>query len=775
MKEIAVRELAYFSDSSGDLSVEFFSNRDENLGKMAHEYHQGQYLENDKAEVYIKYELDILGEKYLLHGFIDGVLKRHGKTIIEEIKSTTSDLDLINVDFHKEHLAQAKIYAYLYMLINNLEYIDVRLTYISIVDYDTKSFDMNLKKDELEDYVFKLIDDYVSFLNLVDESKKNRKKTIEEIEFPFSSKRIGQLELMKAVYQALSENDILYTIAPTGIGKTMATIFPALKTLKDNDKLFYVTAKELGKEAPLKAIRILMDNGLKMKCISITAKRKICNNKMANCNPDECPFAKGYFDRLKDATLDIFSNYDIYDSNTILKVTNKHKICAFEFSLYLSYFCDLVIADYNYVFDPHAHLIRYFDDDTYKPKVLVDEAHNLISRSKEMYSSVISSDDLRVLRSKMNGITPSIRKECNFAIEKVETYRENLKDNAIYVTDVLDLNIDRALRNLIVKVDECLSENKNDKIKDKDVILEVYYKMLDFVRIGEFFGKTHRFIARLDNDNIYIEYFCMDASKLILDTINTSIHGIVFFSATLYPIKYHMDLITHGEGKYLELESPFDPNNLDIIINNKISTKYKNREYTIDDIIEYIEALVESKEGNYIVFFPSYQYLNMVKEKIIDPDYELIIQENKMSDNDKNIIMEKFKNTTNKKVGLFVSGGSFSEGIDLIGDALSGVIIVSVSLPMICDENDILKDYFEEEYQKGFDYAYTYPGFTKVIQAVGRVIRDVNDKGIAILIDERFTYSLYKRLYPPHWKNIKIINNTYDIKKEIKDFYRKNM
>jgi len=770
MTEIAVRELAYFSDSSGDLSVEFFSNRDENLGKMAHEYHQAHYKENDISEYYIKYNLTINNKEYKLHGFIDGVLKERGKIIIEEIKSTSSDLDLINIDYHKEHLAQAKIYAYLYMLNNKLDNINVRLTYVSIIDYETKSFDLEFNISELEDYVFKLLDDYISFINLIEESKIKRNKTIKEIEFPFKEKRKGQHELMAATYNALKDNEILYTIAPTGIGKTMATIFSALKSLKDNDKLFYTTAKELGKDAPLNAIRILKEKGLEVKCISITAKRKICNNKMANCNPDECPFAKGYFDRLKDTTLDIFNNYDIYDMKTILDVTNKHKICAFEFSLYLSYFCDIVIADYNYVFDPHAHLVRYFEDDTYKPKVLVDEAHNLIQRSKDMYSSQISSDDIRLLRSKMNGITPSIRRECNKAIEKIEFYRENLKEKALFVSLDRDNEIDKALRSLVVKVDEVLSENKKNKIKDKDIILEIYYKMLDFIRIGEYFSDTHRFLARLVDDNINIEYFCLDASQLILDTIKESIHGIVFFSATLYPIKYHTDLITHGVGKYLELESPFDSNNLDLIINNKISTKYKDREASIDEIIEYIEALVEAKSGNYMVFFPSYQYLNLVKDKLVDTDFELIIQNNKMTDIERLEIIEKFKTTTNTKVGLFVMGGSFSEGIDLVGDSLTGVIVVSVSLPLICDENDILKSYFEEIYGEGFDYAYTYPGFTKVIQAVGRVIRDFSDRGVAILIDDRFTYSMYKKLYPPHWKNIKIINNTYDLKKELKEF-----
>ena len=771
MTNIAVKELAYFSCGSGNLTTEFFSNHDFKEGSRAHDFLQSHYDKKSKAEVYIKHEFEVNNTKYLLHGFIDGVLNIDDVIVIEEIKSTTSDLDFIDLDFHKEHLAQAKIYAYLYALQNDMKFINVRLTYISIIDYETKSFNLEFSLDELETFTLDALEEYIKFQDLLDQAKIERKKTIDEIKFPFESLREGQRDLMKSCYKTMKDEGILYAIAPTGIGKTMATMFSALKSLDDNDKLFYVTAKGSGKNAPLDAIKILQKKGLKLKAIDITAKKKACNNKSKNCNPDECPFAIGYFDRLKNATKEIFENYDIFDYETINHISDKHKICSFEFSLYLSYFCDLVIADYNYVFDPHAHLIRYFDDDTYKPKVLVDEAHNLIQRGKEMYSASISSSDIRLLRSKMNNLSPSVRKNANLVIEKIESYREYLTENTLYVETTLNIGLNQALNQLFLKIDEILEENKKTKINEKDSILEIYFKILDFINVTECFGETHRLIATISNDNVTISLECLDASKLLLDTIKTSIHGIVLFSATLYPIEYHANLITCGEGKYLELPSPFDPNNLDIIINNSISTKYKNREGSIDSIIETIEILTSSHEGNYIVFFPSYQYLNIVKDKLNDVDFELIVQDSQMNDKDRNEIIDKFKNTKNTKVGLFVMGGVFSEGIDYIGDALSGVIIVGVGLPLVCDSNNILKDYFEIKYQKGFDYAYKYPGFTKVIQAVGRVIRDKSDRGVAILIDDRFTHIGYQKLYPPHWQNIKVITNSYDLKKELKEFY----
>lgn len=772
MKNIAVKELAYFTCGSGDLQTEYLSNYDLKIGTKAHEFLQSQYLEKDEKEFYIKKEVECLGEKYLLHGFIDGVLNRHEEIIIEEIKSTSTDLDEINLDYHKEHLAQAKIYAYMYGLEHNISKMHIRLTYISTVDYQTKSFDQLLEIDELEDFVFTLLTDYVGWLKLLEATNQKRNETIASISFPFEHEREGQRALMTATYKALTQKEILYTIAPTGIGKTMATMFSGLKSLKDTDKLFYLTAKGSGKNSPIEALNILADKGLKIKAIDITAKKKICNAKMAHCNPDDCPFAKGYFDKLKQATEEIYKEYDIYSSDIILDITNKYQICAFEFSLNLSYYCDVVIADYNYAFDPKAQLIRYFEDDSYKPKLLVDEAHNLISRSKEMYSAHINEFDIINVRSKLNEFKPSVRKCCNKILEIFDNYREEIAVNTLFVDKSMNEELNILLRELLTKCDDIFEHNK--KIKDKDLILESYFKILDFLRISEYFSETHRMLVKLDNDVVNIYYLCLDASKFILDTIHSSVYGIVFFSATLYPIKYYSNLLTQGEGKYLELPSPFEPNNLDIIINNEISTKYKNRIYSVDKIIETIEVLSSTKPGNYIVFFPSYQYLNMVVSQIVEPDFEIIIQKNDLNEEDKNKIIDKFKTTTNNKFGFFVMGGTFSEGIDFIGDSLSGVIIVGVGLPMVCDENNLLKEYFDNIYDSGFDYAYTYPGFNKVIQAVGRVIRDYTDRGVAILMDERFGYSSYKELFPPHWKNIKYISKKHNLKQELLDFSKKD-
>ncbi len=769
--KIAVKELACFVCQSGNLTNEFFSNRDLELGTKVHRFLQSKYNEKSQSEVYIKKEFFYHNRKIILHGFIDGVLNENDNPIIEEIKSTSKELDEIDLNERKEYLAQLKIYGYLYALEHNVNPISLRLTFVSLIDYQVKSYNFVINLEELENFVFNVLEEYMIWLDLQEEANVLKEETIKTIKFPFETMRKGQRDMMRACFQTMKNEEILYIVAPTGIGKTMASLFSTLKTLDKNDKLFYLTAKGSGKNAPIKAIKLLAQRGLKIKTIDLIAKKKICNAKLKNCNPEECPFAVGYFDRLKDATLEIFANNDIYDEELITKVSNKHKVCAFEFSLYLSYYCDVVIADYNYVFDPRVHLIRYFEDDTYHPKVLVDEAHNLIARSKDMYSANLNEIDIRNLRKALNGYKPSIRSDCNQVIEKFDSYQDLIVDKAIYVSQINDHELIVMLKSLLAKCDNLFLENK--KIPHKDEALESYFKILDFVLIAEYFGPNHRLLAKVVDEAVELNLFCLDASNFILDTIKSSIKGIVFFSATLKPFNYHANLLTKGEGKFLELASPFDPNKLDIIINSRVSTKYKQRSQSIDYILEAIEILTKVKQGNYIVFFPSYQYLNMVVDSLGETDYETLVQKNNFTELERSEIIDRFKETTTCKVGFFVLGGVFAEGIDLIGDLLNGVIIVGVGLPMICDENNILKDYFEIEYGNGFEYAYTYPGFTKVVQAAGRVIRSEEDRGVVILIDERFREDRYQELMPSHWQNKKYLADAYHLKKELEIFFNK--
>lgn len=769
--KIAVKELAAFVCQSGDLTSSQMNKADLIAGTKIHQMIQSKYPASSLSEQYIKEEFSYHNHRIFLHGFIDGILEENDETIIDEIKSTNEDLEELTEESHPEYLAQVKLYGYLYALQHEMKQIHLRLTYVSVVDYEIRKMDFRYEQDELEEFCFSLLEEYLRFREMFDLAQKNRQETIQTLKFPYDSMRQGQRDMMKACFQAMKNQEILYCIAPTGIGKTIATMFSSLKTLKEKEKLFYLTAKGSGKNAPLEAMKRMNRQGLKIKTIDITAKKKICNSKSPTCHPEECPYAKGYYDRVRETLEEIFEQTDIFDADTILQTTNRHRICAFEFSLYLSYFCDVVISDYNYVFDPRVHLIRYFDTDDYQAKVLVDEAHNLVSRGKEMYSSALSETTILNLRKRLTGIRPSIRTECNKVLDKFESVREWVTPDTPYCSSTYDQEWTILLKHVIEKCDWIFEENP--KMPHKEEVWEEYFKIVEFLGISQYFSYQHRFLIQSDDqDGLQIQMMCLDASDFLLQTIHDAISGIVFFSATLSPISYYAQLLTQGEGKFLELPSPFPKEHLKIVIHQNISTKYRMRIHSVDEIIETIRIVTQEKPGNYIAYFPSYRYLKMVTDCLDEEPYRILIQKAEQTEEEKVSLLKQFQNTDECKVGFFVMGGLYSEGVDFIGDLLSGVIVIGVGLPQLCFENNILKEYFDQKFDNGFDYAYTYPGFTKVIQAVGRVIRSETDYGIAILMDERFGYEKYQNLMPSHWEKRSKVENLRQLRWEVRRFWQ---
>lgn len=769
-RTIAVKELAQFIYSSGDLTREFFSNKPNLDGKKAHSYLQNQYNNESKKEYYIKSEFSYKENEYIIHGFIDGVLESNGVIILEEIKSTQTKLKTIDLDFHKEYLAQLLLYAYLYANINLLDTINLRLTYIHTPDYETKSFDMIKTKDELETFFNDTLERYTSWLNLVEDSNNETLETVKNVKFPFETKREGQQDLMRATYYTLCNKNILYAIAPTGIGKTMATLFSGLKTItKRDEKLFYLTAKSMGKSVVRDSINLLLDKGLKLKAIVLTSKAKACFTGEKICKPDKCKYAKGYFDRLRNAVEDIYVHESLLSEEKIKEYAIKYKICPFEFSLDLSEFCDLIVGDFNYVFDPKAHLIRYFEDNKYKIKILCDEAHNLVDRSREMYSSSLKHTDVVNLIECLMQFDKTLFRKKSMLLNMLKEFEDIMSENLYYYSHYLD----EGLINLLKQIENISFNIFSDyeEFDGRDDALIYYFNLKDLLDTSEYYSENHMFMIKKVDNIFHIEVRCMDASSFLMDTINASSLGIVFFSATMYPINYYMDLLTKGNGKYLTLESPFDSKRLKLIVNDTISTKYKDRENTIDEIADTIRSLVNSKKGNYIAFFPSYKYIELVFDKLKDLDTTIVVQNRLMNEIDRENVLEIFKNTYEAHLGLFVLGGSFSEGVDFQGDLLNGVVVVGVALPMVNIENNLLSEFFENKYGKGFDYAYTYPGFTKVVQAAGRVIRTFSDYGVVILVDRRYKYKTYTQLMPNSWNERDIISNKKELLDSLEAFW----
>ncbi|MDI6452787.1 helicase C-terminal domain-containing protein [Peloplasma aerotolerans] len=769
-----VGELVSFLYSSGDLSSETFQNVSLLDGTRAHQHLQSKYSLTDQAEVPIHFEWHNDDYMILLSGRIDGLLLKDEILIIEEIKSTRLLIFSDDFSFNNEHLAQLKMYCYMYMRNNNLTDISARVTYIQLSDYQTRYFEFIFDVDLLETFFNESIALYMEWMLRLEAHQEKKKSSLESLYFPFDQYRRGQREMMSAVYQTMMEDDILYAIAPTGIGKTMASLFSTLKSLhEDNQKIFYLTAKTAGKQIALQTMDMLHEAGLHTKTLEITSKDAICFLDKRECAPEKCPFAKGFFDRLQEATKDIFDNETLLDRKTVERYARKHMVCPFEFGLYVSYYVDVIICDYNYVFDPRTHLIRYFDEDQYKPLLLIDEAHNMVSRSRDMYSSTLYKSDFIKLRRLASKLKPSIKNAVRKVLDAFDIYEEKLGDTLFYSHQVLDEDFLDAVRNLLRKIENSLKENP--KYPKKTDVLEGYFNLLGFSRIYEFYNDAYLTnVERLDDD-IQITIQCLDASSFILDTLKNKTYGAVFFSATLYPIEYYMKLLSKGQGETLKIQSPFDSSHLRIVLMNQISTRYQDRKQSIHQVVDTIQTVVNSKKGNYIAFFPSYQYMNQVIDQLPnDLNADLIIQEKEMDQALRVLTVDRFKSINHlSQLAFFVMGGMFAEGIDYIGDMLNGVIIVGVGLPMLNETNNQLKKYYQDQFSQGFDYAYTYPGMNKVVQAVGRVIRSDDDYGVAILIDDRFSQAKYKKLFPMEWKKQSVIKNIVQLEKELTTFWGK--
>lgn len=770
---IGVGQMVSFLYASGDLTAETFQNVSQLEGIKAHQFIQSKYGSNDQKEVSIKTTYTHQNVEYYLNGRMDGLLGLDD-FVIEEIKSTRKDIfDLLFIP-NSEHEAQLKIYAFMFMHNEGIKEIKGRLTYIELSKYQTKSTDYLFYYDELKTFFERSIETYGQWLIQLEAHLKVKKETLEAMKFPFDTYRTGQRDLMKSVYHTMKQEEVLFAIAPTGIGKTMATLFSTFKALKaDNEKIFYCTAKNQGKKVAIESMATLHQQGLQTKTIEITSKDDICFLEKRDCDPEKCPFAKGFFDRLSIAMQDIFTNESLMTRDVIEAYARKHTICPFEFSLFVSYYVDLIICDYNYVFDPRIHLVRYFDDDTYKPKLLIDEAHNMIPRSRDMFSATLLKSDLITLRKAASKLKPSIRHSVNKLIERFDHYEAELEEGNFKSYLAVDMTYLELVSTLMMKITNSIKENP--KYPRKSEVMDGYMKLLTLSVIASYYQAEFRFnITRLTED-IDITIQCLDASKFVKETLTEKSNGAVFFSATLYPVDYYQTLLSKGIGEVSQIPSPFDPDNLKILINDRVNTRYKERENSLAQIAQSIETVVQSKVGNYIAFFPSYQYLNQVKEAL-NPmiEADIIVQSKQMDASERDLIMSRFKtDLTRSQIAFFVMGGVFAEGIDYVGDMLSGVIIVGVGLPMVNEPNQQLRAYYDDTFKKGFDYAYTYPGMNKVIQAVGRVIRRDSDYGIALLMDDRFVTPLYRRLMPKEWAVKTVVRTDDYLKNLLTDFWSK--
>lgn len=758
----SVRGIVEYVLKGGSLDDRFVSRRRVLEGTIAHgklQRDNEKVYQDYEKEVILKHEFLVNNISLIIEGRADGIIKENGKIIIEEIKSTYKDLSYINFDYNLLHWAQGKFYGYIYCVDNNIDEIDIRLSYFNINNDEVRSFDKTYNICELEQFVYSLVNKYLEIIVIKEEFNKIKNESIRLLSFPFSSYRKGQRELAVNCFNTIKQNGILFAQAPTGIGKTISTIFPALKSIGENrgEKIVYLTAKTITRTVAQEAYLKLYDKGLKFKVVTITAKEKMCLNNEVKCNLDDCIYAKDYFTKINNVIASLIKKDDKFFEDDIIEYAKMYNICPFQLSLDLSEWCDGIICDYNYAFDPTVKLKRIFEERNEKNILLIDEAHNLVSRARNMYSCQIEKSKIVNVNKVIKGKVPRLYKISN-AINKemilIRRELEEINENITYHNEIY--------QNLIKLMKSFINEAESYLIKAKGTlgyedVLEFYYSARSFITVSELYSNKYTTILRKEKSEFIIKIFCINPSENLKQTLNGAYSSIIF-SATLSTIKYYMDLIGGDEKSFrVRFDSPFNKKNLSTYLYN-LDMRYFNREKNIDMLCKLINQFITEVKGNYMVFLPSFEYLGKVYEKYIDiyGNNGTIIQEENLSEEKKKEYLEQFSLKTNI-VGFTVVGGMFSEGIDLPGDKLIGAIIVGVGFPKVSIENNIIQDYFEKN---GFDYSYTYPGINKVLQSVGRVIRTENDKGRVLLIDNRYSSYKYKAMLPSEWdiKNYKLLN-----------------
>ena len=755
---ISVRNLVEFILRNGDL-VSGSGTLDKEAmlkGSRLHRKIQKQMGSHYQPEVSLKKDTEYDDLILRVEGRADGIFLQDEQFCIDEIKGVYKKLELMEEPV-LVHRAQALCYAWIYLDAHDLEKIDIQMTYAHLDTEVIKRFRETLTRAELKQWYEELTDSYHKWLAYQIEWRKKRNESMENLEFPFAYRK-GQREMVSGIYHAISKKEQIFIQAPTGVGKTMSAVFPAVRAIGQGmaETVFYLTARTITRTVAQDAFEILRDRGLLFKVITITAKEKLCFCDKPECDPEKCPYAKGHYDRINDAVYELWTTEQSFDRETLLRHAQKWQVCPFEMSLDLAIWMDGVICDYNYVFDPNVCLKRFFGENVSGNYLfLIDEAHNLVDRGREMYSASICLNDVIETRKFVKPYSQKLWKKLGKVKKQMEELRQNcgewkVQENA----GVLPIS----LLSVQGELDQLLEEPPAQEVVDG--ILDFYFKVRDFLNISELVDDNYVVYTAFDeNGRFYMKLFCVNPAENLQKCLDKG-NSTVFFSATLLPLQYYRKMLsTRSENFGMYVESPFEQKKRCLMICRDVSSKYTRRGYEeYRKIAEYIARMSWQKKGNYMVFFPSYRLMEDVYQ-VYQDEFSVswvrcISQHASMTELEREEFLEEFTEETEETlVGFCVMGGIFSEGIDLIGDRLIGAAVVGTGLPQVNCEREILKGYYDEKGEQGFDYAYRYPGMNKVLQAAGRVIRTKEDTGAILLMDERFLNRDYRNLFPREWND----------------------
>ena len=772
---ISVRSLVEFILREGDIDNRVSGSMEKDamlLGGKIHRKIQSRMGTNYTAEVPLKIQMPCDGFVLQIEGRADGVLKDDGKVLIDEIKGILRSLEHLEAPV-PVHLAQAKCYAYIYAVQNSLKCIDVQMTYCQMETEEIRRFCQEFEFQELQTWFQDLVTQYEKWAKFEIEWRNVRNDSIRQIEFPFPY-REGQRDLVVSVYRTILRKKKLFIQAPTGVGKTMATVFPAVRAVGEGlgEKIFYLTAKTITRTVAEQAFSLLKEKGLLYKTITLTAKEKICFCEEAECNPDACPYAKGHFDRVNDAVFDLITHSGDWSREVLEEQAKKHMVCPFEMSLDVSNWADAVICDYNYAFDPQAHLKRFFTESGKGEYLfLIDEAHNLVERGREMYSASLYKEDLLEVRKLVKAEDPKLAKglsECN------QQFLELKRECEHYQILKSVSHIALKLMNVLSKLEDYLEECKDAEKKKR--VLDFYFAVRSFLNIHDIMDENYVIFSEMMEDGRFqIKLFCVNPAVNLQNYLEQG-NSTIFFSATLLPVHYYKKLLSVEKDDYaVYAHSSFPQENKFLFIGTDVSTRYTRRgESTYQRFARYIAVMAEQKKGNYMAFFPSYRFLEEVHTcflECVDHEVDSICQVSYMDEEQREEFLEEFEQEREKSLVAFcVMGGIFSEGIDLTDDKLIGAVIAGTGLPQVCTEREILKQYFNVADMDGFDYAYLYPGMNKVLQSAGRVIRTESDRGVILLLDDRFRAMRYREVFPREWQQYQL-GSVKNLEQEIRTFW----
>ena len=757
--KIAVRDLVAHVLRSGDLSFEFLSSARPVDAIRIHQKIQQSRPANYSAEVAVSHLVETELFRLTIGGRVDGIYRDSDDALIEEIKTTTRSLDYFENHENPIHWGQVKAYAYIYALDQNLGALDAQLTYYQVDTGEIRNFKKHFRLTDLEAFFQDLVSNYLQWATTIFHWEVLRDESSRKIEFPFGDYRPGQREMAVGVYRTIKNNGQQLIQAATGIGKTMAAIFPAVKAIGEGltTKIFYLTARTTGRFAAEYALEELRNAGLKLKSLAITAKDKTCFNPDRACNPEECEFARGHFDRIDGALGDMFGR-DAFTRPAVEQVARDHQVCPFEFALELALWADCIICDYNYAFDPRVYLRRFFLEENGEYTFLIDEAHNLVDRSREMFSAEIHKQPLLDVRRTIRQDLPHIYKSLGKINSWMIKARKKCEESAsAHHEKEPPEDLFPLLRGFLRITERWLSRNLKTPFREE--LLDLFFAISGFIRVAEQYDDSYVTCYEKIKKDVKLKLFCLDPANQLGNAL-TRCQAAVFFSATMTPMNYFKNILgCDAAAAGLILPSPFPVENLKLFIYDRISTLYRQRDNTKEQVARVIHSLVSQKTGNYLIFFPSYEYMMMVFNAFQAecPDGEVIIQAPGMSEHEREEFLNRFgRENLQSLIGFAVMGGIFGEGIDLVGERLSGAVVVGVGLPGISLEKELIREYFAVHHNTGFEYAYQYPGINRVFQAAGRVIRTEIDRGVVLLIDQRYGTHRYRSLLPAEWRPVKV-------------------